>query len=100
MIVTSQIFIELVNVAGWNWHHQTGDELLNMQSAGVYSQMKRLYTLSTKGMAAPKPSGSTWNFEDNPARFALVIIKLLINRKPSKVDDGDGNLYFNVKTAR
>ncbi|MCV5263047.1 capsid protein, partial [Escherichia coli] len=40
---------ELLNVAGTKFgSFQQGDEL-DMQSAGVYSQMKRLYTLTDKG---------------------------------------------------
>ncbi|EQA6233097.1 capsid protein [Enterobacter hormaechei] len=87
---------ELTNVAGTNFGtFKPGDEL-NMQSAGVYTQMKRLYQLPTEG------DGQTtvfkFDIKDHEGQSCPVRAgynKLLINRKPSKVDDGDGNLYFN-----
>lgn len=92
---------ELTNVAGTNFGtFKPGDEL-NMQSAGVYSQMKRLYQLDTEG------DGQTTvfkfdikDFESQSCPIRSGYSKLLINRKPSKVDDGDGNLYFNGKDSK
>ncbi|EZJ98388.1 putative gp23 [Escherichia coli 1-182-04_S1_C3] len=92
---------ELVNVAGTKFGtFNQGDEL-NMQSAGVYSQMKRLYTLTTKGDGSTKTfQFNIQNFEGQSCPLRAGYNKLLINRKPSKVDDGDGNLYFNAKDSK
>ncbi|MDT0178206.1 capsid protein [Enterobacter sp. BRE11] len=91
---------ELLNVAGTTFgSFQQGDEM-NMQSAAVYSQMKRHYVFP----AASQPDGTKKTFAfslkaiegvDMPIRAGRS--KLLINRRPSKVDDGDGNLYFQDK---
>ncbi len=92
---------ELLNVAGTKFgSFQQGDEL-DMQSAGVYSQMKRLYTLTEKG----DNSKTTFTFDIKKFEGQACPIrqgynKLLINRKPSKVDDGDGNLYFNDRDTK
>lgn len=94
---------ELLNVAGTSFGtFQKGDEM-HMQSAAVYSQMKRLYLFP----AAMQPDGTkkTFTFSikavegiDMPIRSGRA--KLMINRRPSKVDDGDGNLYFNDKDVK
>ncbi|EJA1202947.1 capsid protein [Escherichia coli] len=89
---------ELTNVAGTKFGtFEQGDEL-NMQSAGVYSQMKRLYILTEKGDGSKTTfQFDIQNFEGQACPLRQGYNKLLINRKPSKVDDGDGNLYFNDK---
>lgn len=88
---------ELLNVAGTKFGtFDQGDEM-NMQSAAVYSQMKRMFIFP----AAAQPDGTkkvfTFNIKDvegvdMPIRTGRT--KLLINRRPSKVDDTDGNLMF------
>lgn len=94
---------ELLNVAGTSFGtFQQGDEM-HMQSAAVYSQMKRLYLFP----AAAQPDGTkkVFNFSikaienaDMPIRAGRT--KLLINRRPSKVDDTDGNLFFSDKDVK
>ena len=94
---------ELLNVAGTKFgSFDQGDEM-HMQSAAVYSQMKRLYPFP----AAMQPDGTkkTFTFSmktvegaDMPIRAGRA--KLLINRRPGKVDDGDGNLYFSDKDVK
>ncbi|MDV1094963.1 capsid protein [Raoultella ornithinolytica] len=87
---------ELINIAGTEFGtFKPGDEL-NMQSAGVYSQMKRLYQLKDKADGkATTFKFDIKDFEGQSCPIRSGYNKLLINRKPSKVDDGDGNLYFN-----
>lgn len=91
---------ELLNVAGTEFgSFKPGDEL-HMQRAGMYSQLKRYYIFPK----AIQPDGTkkVFNFaikdlegKDMPIRAGRT--KLLINRRQSKADDGDGNLYFNDK---
>lgn len=89
---------ELYNVAGTNFGtFKQGDEM-HMQSAAVYAQMKRLFVFP----AAAQPDGTKKTFTFNIKDIESVAMpiragrsKLLINRRASKVDDGDGNLYFN-----
>ncbi|EPZ6046441.1 capsid protein [Enterobacter hormaechei] len=92
---------ELINIAGTNFGtFKPGDEL-NMQSAGVYSQMKRLYQLAAKGDGVTKVfKFDIKDFEGQNCPIRAGYNKLLINRKPSKVDDGDGNLYFNGSDSK
>jgi hypothetical protein len=87
---------ELINIAGTSFGtFKPGDEL-NMQSAGVYTQMKRLYQLADKGDGATTEfTFDIKDFEGQSCPIRSGYNKMLINRKPSKVDDGDGNLYFN-----
>lgn len=89
---------ELTNVAGTNFGtFKQGDEM-NMQSAAVYAQMKRLFVFP----ATAQPDGTkkifTFNIKDIEGADMPIRVgrsKLLINRRAGKVDDGDGNLYFN-----
>jgi len=87
---------ELINIAGTNFGtFKPGDEL-NMQSAGVYTQMMRLYQLKEKGDGTK--TAFKFDIKDHEGQTCPIrkgYNKLLINRKPSKVDDSDGNLYFN-----
>lgn len=86
---------ELINIAGTEFGtFKPGDEL-HMQNAGVYTQMKRIFQLEEKGDGATK----TFKFDikDHEGQSCPIrqgYCKLIINRKQSKVDDGDGNLYF------
>ncbi|WP_260603415.1 capsid protein [Enterobacter hormaechei] len=87
---------ELINIAGTDFGTFTQGDELNMQSAGVYSQMKRLYQLDAKGDGQTKVfTFDIKNHEGQSCPIRAGYNKLLINRKPSKVDDADGNLYFN-----
>ncbi|WP_346427971.1 hypothetical protein, partial [Pseudomonas aeruginosa] len=57
--------------------------------------------LSTKGDGSTKTfQFDIQNFEGQSCPLRTGYNKLLINRKPSKVDDGDGNLYFNAKDSK
>ena len=63
--------------------------------------MKRLYTLTEKRRWQQNNlQFDIQNFEAGPADPCWGYNKLLINRKPSKVDDGDNNLYFNDRDAK
>jgi hypothetical protein len=86
---------ELINIAGTEFGtFKPGDEL-NMQNGGVYTQMKRIFQLEEKGDGETK----TFNFDikDHEGQACPVrpgYCRLIVNRKQSKVDDSDGNLYF------
>lgn len=89
---------ELLNIAGTEFGtFKKGDEL-HMQQAGVYAQLKRFYIFP----ADQQPDGTEKAFafkiadvEGKNMPIKALRTKLLINRRMSKVDDGDGNLYFN-----
>lgn len=92
---------ELTNIAGTSFGtFKPGDEL-NMQSAGVYTQMKRLYKLTEKADGTKTAfKFDIKAFEGQACPIRAGYNKMLINRKPSKVDDGDGNLYFNSTDSK
>lgn len=93
---------ELLNIAGTEFgSFKKGDEL-HMQRAGVYAQLKRFYIFPE----AAQPDGTkkvfTFKISDLEGKNMPIKsgrTKLLINRRMSKVDDGDGNLYFNDSDA-
>lgn len=93
---------ELLNIAGTEFgSFKKGDEL-HMQRAGVYAQLKRFYIFPE----AAQPDGTkkvfTFKISDLEGKNMPIKsgrTKLLINRRMSKVDDGDGNLYFNDTDA-
>lgn len=95
----AQIF-ELMNIAGTAFgSFQVGDEL-HMQRAGMYAQLKRNYIFP----AAAQPDGTKKTFtfnikdienKDMPIRAGRTL--LIVNRRRSKPDDSDGNLYFSGK---
>jgi len=93
---------ELINIAGTEFgSFKKGDEL-HMQRAGSYAQLKRFYIFPKN--AQPDGSKKTFTFkiadlEGKNMPIKAGRTKLLINRRMSKVDDGDGNLYFNDKDA-
>ncbi|WP_241647048.1 capsid protein [Rosenbergiella metrosideri] len=89
---------ELTNIAGSNFgKFRAGDEL-NMHRTGAYSQMRRTERFDKDN----QPDGTKKDFTFSLATFlgtdAPIIkgrSKLLVNRRVSKKDDSDGNLYFN-----
>lgn len=93
---------ELLNVAGTEFgSFKVGDEL-HMQAAGMYSQLKRYYIFPEE--LQPDGAKKTFNFgikavEGKDMAIRAGRTKLIINRRQSKADDGDGNLYFNDKDA-
>ncbi len=94
---------ELLNIAGTEFgSFKVGDEL-HMQRAGVYSQLKRTYIFPKDSQ--PDGKKKTFSFsvkakegKDMPIRTGRC--KLMVNRRASKVDDSDGNLYFNDKDVQ
>lgn len=89
---------ELLNIAGTEFGtFKKGDEL-HMQRAGVYAQLKRFYIFPQANQ--PDGTAKVFTFKITDVEGKNMPIKagrtkLLINRRMSKVDDGDGNLYFN-----
>ncbi|PHM39215.1 capsid protein [Xenorhabdus mauleonii] len=90
---------EVFNVAGSKFgSYNIGDEL-NMQSAGVYSQMSRTYIFP----GSQQPDGSKRSFEFDiaqtqegqtmPIRAGRTV--LMINRKRSDRDNKSGKVYFD-----
>lgn len=94
---------ELINIAGTEFgSFKKGDEL-HMQRAGSYAQLKRFYIFPKS--AQPDGTKKTFTFKIADLEGKNMPIKsgrtkLLINRRMSKVDDGDGNLYFNDKDSK
>lgn len=89
---------ELLNIAGTEFgDFKKGDEL-HMQRAGVYAQLKRFYIFPKDQQPDGIAKTFTFKIADLEGKAMPVKTertKLLINRRMSKVDDGDGNLYFN-----
>jgi len=92
---------EVFNVAGTKFgSYNIGDEL-NMQSAGVYSQMQRTYILPKE----QQPDGTKKKFtfklsetaegQEMPIRAGRTY--LMINRTRSKRDGKDNKVYFDKK---
>lgn len=92
---------ELFNVAGSTFgNFQIGDEM-TLQSAGAYSQMSRIYPLKAKGDGeATEFNFDIKDYENMACPILSGRVRLIINRRQSKVDDGDGNLYFNDKDSK
>lgn len=97
---------ELYNVASTNFgSFNVGDEL-DMQSAGVYSQLNRLYVLDTADQPDAAGTKTTFNFAINkfeakqkmPLRKGRV--KLQIDRQPGRFDDENGVVHWDGKTAK
>ncbi|HAV1601609.1 TPA: capsid protein [Enterobacter hormaechei subsp. xiangfangensis] len=99
---------ELYNVASTKFgSYNIGDEL-DMQSAGVYSQLNRIYVLP----AAQQPSGTN-GIAATPLKFSIADhegkampirkgrVKLMIDRQPGNFDDGEAKkVYFEGKDAK
>lgn len=85
---------ELYNVASTKFgSYDVGDEL-DMQSAGVYSQLNRLYVLKTQPAATGTNTTKAFTFDikdygksGQPMPIRPGRVKLQINREPGQFDD-------------
>ncbi|EKN4689572.1 capsid protein [Yersinia ruckeri] len=92
---------EVFNVAGTKFgSYDVGDEL-NMQSAGIYSQMSRTYILPADQQPDGKKKSFSFKLSETPEGQAMPIragrTVLMINRTRSKRDGKDNKVYFDKK---
>jgi len=91
---------EIINVAGSKFgDYAVGDEL-DMQSVGQFSQLRRIYTVTSSADGTTK----SFSFDISKKEGSACPIRphrsvVYINRKASKRDDGEGTLLHNFTNA-
>ncbi|WP_241576567.1 capsid protein [Rosenbergiella collisarenosi] len=88
---------ELTNIAGSNFgDFKQGDEL-NMHRTGQYSQMRRTAKFDEDNQPDGEKKAFTFTLAKSAGVEAQIIkgrVKVLVNRRVSKKDDGESNVYF------